>query len=141
MHSSYSGSVIGPKMSTCTLPRMFMPAPWTTRTLGIALSLQKRLQDRRGRAGHPAHRYGGLWVRGGGSVKGIAGAVSRKAIRSRHSGRKSGGRRRCYLRVRANRHATGAIGSVVWFTEESAQRGERLGALGAVRSRLHIVEQ
>src|SRR5215467_12744098 len=58
MRSSYSGSVIGPKMSTCTLPRMFMPAPWITRTLGIALSLQKRLQDRRGRAGHPAHRYG-----------------------------------------------------------------------------------
>src|SRR5262250_969794 len=39
MRSSYSGSVIGPKMSTCTLPRMFMPAPWITRTLGIALSV------------------------------------------------------------------------------------------------------
>src|SRR5215813_2361089 len=40
MRSSYSGSVIGPKMSTCTLPRMFMPAPWITRTLGIALSVR-----------------------------------------------------------------------------------------------------
>src|ERR1043166_800744 len=39
MRSSYSGSVIGPKMSTCTLPRMFMPAPWITRTLGIARSV------------------------------------------------------------------------------------------------------
>src|SRR5262249_30869097 len=39
MRSSYSGSVIGPKTSTCTLPRMFMPAPWITRTLGIALSV------------------------------------------------------------------------------------------------------
>src|SRR5437870_13590208 len=27
-------------MSTCTLPRMFMPAPWITRTLGIALSVR-----------------------------------------------------------------------------------------------------
>src|SRR5437867_11190065 len=40
MRSSYSGSVIGPKMSTCTLPRMFMPAPWITRTLGIVLSVR-----------------------------------------------------------------------------------------------------
>src|SRR5580765_8678060 len=40
MRSSYSGSVIGPKMSTCTLPRMFMPAPWTTRTLGIVSSVR-----------------------------------------------------------------------------------------------------
>src|ERR1043166_221018 len=38
MRSSYSGSVIGPKMSTCTFPRMFMPAPRITRTLGIARS-------------------------------------------------------------------------------------------------------
>src|SRR5262249_3202465 len=29
-----------PKMSTDTLPRMFMPAPWITRTLGIALSVR-----------------------------------------------------------------------------------------------------
>src|SRR4029453_18444784 len=40
MRSSYSGRVIGPKMSTCTLPRMFMPAPWITRTLGITLSVR-----------------------------------------------------------------------------------------------------
>src|SRR5262245_13116940 len=40
MRSSYSGSVIGPKMSRETLPRMFMPAPWITRTLGIALSVE-----------------------------------------------------------------------------------------------------
>src|SRR5262244_2900610 len=40
MRSSYSGSVIGPKMSTCTLPRMFMPAPWITSTLGIGLSVR-----------------------------------------------------------------------------------------------------
>src|SRR5438477_10391107 len=40
MRSSYSGSVIGPKTSTCTLPRMFMPAPWITRTRGIALSVR-----------------------------------------------------------------------------------------------------
>src|SRR5713101_3074060 len=40
MRSSYSGRVIGPKMSTCTLPRMFMPAPWITRTLGIVLSVR-----------------------------------------------------------------------------------------------------
>src|SRR5262245_35711595 len=35
MRSSYSGSVMGPKMSSWTLPRMFMPAPWITRILGI----------------------------------------------------------------------------------------------------------
>src|SRR5712692_5837025 len=40
MRSSYSGSVIGPKMSTCALPRIFMPAPWITRTLGIVLSVR-----------------------------------------------------------------------------------------------------
>src|SRR5438034_4466144 len=40
MRSSYSGSVIGPKTSTCTLPRIFMPAPWITRTRGIALSVR-----------------------------------------------------------------------------------------------------
>src|SRR5215831_3018217 len=40
MRSSYSGSVIGPKMSSCTLPRMFMPAPWITRTLGIVPSVR-----------------------------------------------------------------------------------------------------
>src|SRR5437879_3407991 len=40
MRSSYSGSVIGPKMSTCTLPRIFMPAPWITRTLIIVLSVR-----------------------------------------------------------------------------------------------------
>src|ERR1051325_8851446 len=39
MRSSYSGSVIGPKTSTWTLPRMFMPAPWITRTLGIVPSV------------------------------------------------------------------------------------------------------
>src|SRR6266850_8076566 len=39
MRSSYSGIVIGPKMSTCTLPRIFMPAPWITRTLVIVLSV------------------------------------------------------------------------------------------------------
>jgi hypothetical protein len=33
--SSCSGSVIGPKMSSCILPRIFMPAPWITRILGI----------------------------------------------------------------------------------------------------------
>src|SRR5438093_10331911 len=40
MRSSYSGSVIGPKMSTCTLPRIFMPAPWITRTLVIIVSVR-----------------------------------------------------------------------------------------------------
>src|SRR6185503_10816637 len=35
MRSSYSGSVMGPNTSSWTLPRMFMPAPWMTRTLGI----------------------------------------------------------------------------------------------------------
>src|SRR5262245_17453402 len=52
MRSSYSGSVIGPKMSTCTLPRMFMPAPWTTRTLGIVPSVGAEWPDstRRGRS-------------------------------------------------------------------------------------------
>src|SRR4029450_7695394 len=43
MRSSYSGSVIGPKMSTCTLPRIFMPAPWITRTLVIVLSVRTGL--------------------------------------------------------------------------------------------------
>src|SRR5580700_4708224 len=38
MRSSYCGSVIGPKMSVCTLPRMFMPAPWIIRTFGIDVS-------------------------------------------------------------------------------------------------------
>src|SRR5687767_10014007 len=32
MCSSYCGSVIGPNTSSCTLPRMFMPAPCITRT-------------------------------------------------------------------------------------------------------------
>src|SRR5713101_9863856 len=40
MRSSYSGRVIGAKMSTCTWPRIFMPAPWITRTLGIVLSVR-----------------------------------------------------------------------------------------------------
>src|SRR6185436_2279274 len=56
IRSSYSGSVIGPKMSTCTLPRMFMPAPWITRTLGIALSLRTRLQLHHP---HPEHGLAG----------------------------------------------------------------------------------
>src|SRR4029450_3194944 len=43
MRSSYSGSVIGPKMSTCTLPRIFMLAPWITRTLVIVLSVRTGL--------------------------------------------------------------------------------------------------
>src|SRR6266853_6440428 len=43
MRSSYSGSVIGPKMSSCTLPRMFMPAPWITRTLVIVLSVRTEM--------------------------------------------------------------------------------------------------
>src|SRR5438105_530966 len=37
MLSSYSGSVIGPNTSTCTLPRMFMPQPCITRILSIAI--------------------------------------------------------------------------------------------------------
>src|SRR5882672_3618259 len=61
MRSSYSGSVIGPKMSTCTLPRMFMPAPWITRTLGIVLSVRtgmvRILPDESNRSGRtPARR-------------------------------------------------------------------------------------
>src|SRR5262245_61870911 len=39
MRSSYSGSVMGPKRSTWTLPRMFMPAPWITRILGMCSSV------------------------------------------------------------------------------------------------------
>src|SRR5258707_15774462 len=35
MRSSYSGKVMGPKISSWILPRMFMPAPWITRILGM----------------------------------------------------------------------------------------------------------
>src|SRR6476660_3792166 len=49
MRSSYSGSVIGPKISVCTLPRMFMPAPWMTRIRGIGvLLLWNGLREGRG---------------------------------------------------------------------------------------------
>src|SRR5262245_28295552 len=40
--TSYSGRVSVPKTSVCTLPRMFMPAPWMTRTF-IAISLDFEL--------------------------------------------------------------------------------------------------
>src|SRR5687767_7287282 len=40
MCSSYWGRVMGPKTSTCTLPRMFMPAPCITRTF-IARSFDR----------------------------------------------------------------------------------------------------
>src|SRR5438034_5971492 len=56
MRSSYSGSAIGPKTSTCTLPRMFMPAPWITRTLGISALLRNRLQLHHP---HPEHGLAG----------------------------------------------------------------------------------
>ncbi|MNC91438.1 hypothetical protein D3C83_77040 [compost metagenome] len=32
---SYSGSFMGPKTSICAFPRMFIPAPWMTRTFGM----------------------------------------------------------------------------------------------------------
>src|SRR3954468_14103556 len=38
MRSSYSGNVMGPKISVCTFPRIFIPAPWITRTRAITLS-------------------------------------------------------------------------------------------------------
>src|SRR5580698_9577571 len=37
MCASYSGNVMVPKISVCTLPRMFMPAPWTIRILVMVL--------------------------------------------------------------------------------------------------------
>src|SRR5262245_12978085 len=56
MRSSYSGSVMGPNTSSWTLPRMFMPAPWITRILGMVgpsalerrdgLDLDERVGDR-----------------------------------------------------------------------------------------------
>src|SRR5215831_4467748 len=48
MRSSYSGSVIGPKTSTCTFPRMFMPAPWITSTLVIVFLLPPPANSSRG---------------------------------------------------------------------------------------------
>src|SRR5262249_17811517 len=39
MRSSYSGKVMGPKISSWTLPRIFMPAPWITRILAICSSV------------------------------------------------------------------------------------------------------
>src|SRR2546423_13416280 len=49
IRSSYCGRVIGPKISVCTLPRMFMPAPWMTRIRGIGvLLLWNCLQEGRG---------------------------------------------------------------------------------------------
>src|SRR3982074_218322 len=65
MRSSYSGSVIGPKMSTCTLPRMFMPAPWITRTLGIVLSVTTGMVRIL-----PADRTPWAGTRGGGDSRG-----------------------------------------------------------------------
>src|SRR6266850_7852728 len=56
MRSSYSGSVIGPKTSTCTLPRMFMPAPWITRILVIVLALLWRPAIRLGAGTAHQHR-------------------------------------------------------------------------------------
>src|SRR5678815_3709978 len=44
--TSYSGRVSVPKPSVCTLPRMFMPAPWMTRTF-IAISLGSRASRQR----------------------------------------------------------------------------------------------
>src|SRR5205085_5587049 len=53
IRSSYCGRVIGPKISVCTLPRMFMPAPWMTRIRGIGvLLLWNGLREVRG--GHEA---------------------------------------------------------------------------------------
>src|SRR5215470_14180189 len=111
MRSSYSGRVIEPKISTCTLPRMFMPAPWITRTLGITLSFgsgyccmfigaqatqvtqRPRRQNRRGRARHPAHRYGDCGSAVGAASRARARADGdRGALRSRHRGRDGGGR-------------------------------------------------
>ena len=37
MRASYSGSVMVPKISVCTLPRMFMPAPWMTKIFGMTV--------------------------------------------------------------------------------------------------------
>src|SRR5437763_5378479 len=49
IRSSYCGRVIGPKISVCTLPRMFMPAPWMTRIRGIGvLLLSNGLREGRG---------------------------------------------------------------------------------------------
>src|SRR5205823_14263387 len=49
IRSSYCGRVIGPKISVCTLPRMFMPAPWMMRIRGIGvLLLSNGLREGRG---------------------------------------------------------------------------------------------
>src|SRR5215467_1234676 len=45
MRSSYSGKVMGPKISSWTLPRMFMPAPWITRILSIDSSVVSSLSN------------------------------------------------------------------------------------------------
>src|SRR5208282_3140250 len=36
--ASYSGNVMVPKISVCTLPRMFMPAPWMIRIFVMVAS-------------------------------------------------------------------------------------------------------
>src|SRR5512139_278396 len=56
--SSYCGSFIGPKTSSCALPRMFMPAPWITSIALIALSLL-RFDARDLHHARPLRRLGG----------------------------------------------------------------------------------
>src|SRR5689334_9232764 len=73
MRSSYSGKVIGPKTSTWTLPRMFIPAPWITSTFVIVLAPRGR---------NDFHRHGRLphWLS-------MTAATAMVAHRGRHGSR------------------------------------------------------
>src|SRR5580704_17612287 len=56
--ASYSGNVMVPKISVCTLRRMFMPAPWMIRIFVMVVVLSRAL--RLGRHAKLRRRFQGL---------------------------------------------------------------------------------
>src|ERR1043165_3849374 len=88
MRSSYSGSVIGPKMSTWTLPRMFIPAPWITRILGMCSSVvgdRDLFRYRFASLGQPPTKNPGTLSRARGFRLAYGVAVTFVRVRKRHT--------------------------------------------------------
>src|SRR5262245_42272188 len=118
MRSSYSGSVMGPKMSSWTLPRMFIPAPWTTRILGMCSSVVEMAGPRpryRNRRRHPlreltASRSGPASSGGNCSTlePGRPVGTTARGIYSRNDRRASHGPDVSAHHARAGRHWAGA---------------------------------